>query len=231
MTLTTGRPLDDDGEPTDGPALELDPDGRAAALLRESPYPLASSPAAGLWSAITQYPERDGTDAPAMVVWVGPDGMELPPHVHRHEAEYFRSLRGAVTLVVDDEHHHLGPGDDVTIDPGETHYFRNETDEYVAFYAETPWIRTIEVQFTFFGMDHDGVFSRDGSFAEPDLAQTVLLSEYLRDGTRITAIPYPIQRILWATIGRLAKLRGRQAVDEKYLQTEFWTETVEQPQL
>lgn len=231
MTLTTGRPLDDAGEPTDGPALELDPDGPAARLLHESPYPLASSPAAGLWSAITQYPERDGASEPAMVVWVAPDSMELPPHVHRHDAEYFRTLRGDVTLVVDGEPRQLGPGEDVTIEPGQPHYFRNETDDFVAFYAETPWIRTIEVQFTFFGMDHDGVFSRDGSFAEPDLLQGVLMSEYLRAGTRITSIPFPLQRFLWASLGRLAALTGREAVDEKYLTDAFWEATVEQPDL
>lgn len=231
MTLTTGRPLDGDGEPTDGPALELNPDGPAAQLLRESPYPLASSPAAGLWSAIAQYPERDGSPRPAMVVWVAPDSMELPPHVHRHDAEYFRTLRGEVTLVVDGERHYLGPGEDLTIDPGQPHYFRNETDDYVAFYAETPWIRTIEVQFSFFGMDHEGVFSRDGSYAEPDLSQGLLMSEYLQEGTRIESIPFPVQRFLWATVGRVAKLRGREPVDERYLEDEFWAETVEQPDL
>lgn len=231
MTITTGRPLDSDGNPSGGPALELDPDGPAAQLLRESPYPLASSPAAELWSAITQYPERDGSAQPAMLVWVGPDGMELPPHVHRHESEYFRTLRGEVTLVVDGEHHNLGPGDDVTIEPGQTHYFRNDTDDYVAFYAETPWTRTIDVQFTFFGMDHDGVFSRDDSHGKPDLSQGLLMGEYLREGTRITLIPFPVQRFLWATLGRLAKLGGREAVDRTYLDDEYWRRTVEQPEL
>lgn len=231
MTIRTGRPLGIDGEPADGPALELESDGPAARLLRESPYPLASSPAAELWSAITQYPERDGSSEPAMVVWVGPDSMELPPHVHLHDSEYFRTLRGEVTLVVDDEHHHLSSGEDITIDPGQPHYFRNNTDDYVAFYAETPWVRTIEVQFTFFGMDHDGVFSRDGSYSEPDLFQGLLMSEYLHERTRITSIPFTVQRLLWATLGQFAKISGRKAVDTAYLNDEFWRETVEQPEL
>lgn len=231
MTIKTGRPLDTDGEPAGGPALELEPDGAAAQFLRESPYPLASSPAARLWSTITQYPERDGSPEPGMVVWAAPDSMELPPHVHRRESEYFRTLRGEVTLVVDDERHVLGPGEDITIDPGETHYFRNETDDYVAFFAKTPWIRTIEVQFTFFGMDHDGLFSRDGSYAEPDLLQGVLMSEYLSDGTRITSIPFPVQRVLWAILGPIATRTGRRPVDPTYLSEEFWRETVEQPEL
>ncbi|OYR40810.1 cupin 2 conserved barrel domain protein [Halorubrum sp. Ib24] len=229
MTITAGRPLGKDGKLADAPALELDADGPATRLLRESPYPLASSPAAELWSVITQYPERDGSSDPAMVVWASPNSMELPPHVHPYDSEYFRTLRGEVTLVVDDERHHLSPGEDITIDPGQPHYFRNNTDDYVAFYTETPSIRPIEVQFTFFGMDHDGVFSRDDSYSEPDLFQGLLMSEYLHERTRITSIPFSAQRFLWGTLGRFAKMTGREAVDTAYLSDEFWNETVEQP--
>lgn len=230
-TIPTGRPLDEDGNPTDGPALQMDPDGPAAEMLAETPYPLASSPAAEMWSAIVQYPERDGSSEPAMLVWLGPDALELPPHAHVNDSEYFRTLEGEVTYVVDGEPHQLGSGEDITIEPGHEHRFRNDTDEYVAFYAELPWAKTIEIQFTFFGMDHDGVFSRDGSYAEPDLFQGLLMSEYLRDGTRITAAPFVVQRLLWATVGRLAKAMGRQATDETYLENEFWEETVEQPDI
>lgn len=229
--LTTGRPLTESGEPTDGPALELNPTGSAAELFTESPYPLASSPAAELWSAILQYPERDGSSEPAMLVWVGPDAMELPPHVHVNDSEYFRTLEGEATLVVDGQTHQLGPEDDITIESGCEHYFRNDTDEYVAFYVEAPWVKTIDVQFTFFGMDHDGVFSRDGSYAEPDFLQGILMAEHLYEGTRINAIPFTVQRFLWATLGRVAKAWGREAVDMTYLDDEFWKETVEQPDL
>lgn len=230
-TITTGRPLDENGDPRDGPALRLDVDGPAAELLAESPYPLASGPAMDTWSAITQLPDRDGSSEPAMVVWLGPDATELPPHVHRTDSEYFRALTGEVTFVVEDETHRLGRGEDLTVAPGEEHYFRNDTDEHVAFYAEVPWRKTIETQLTSFGMDHDGVFGDDGSYGEPDLLQGLLFSEYISDGTRITAAPFAVQRLMWATLGRIARLTGREAIDEKYLQNEFWERHVEQPDL
>jgi mannose-6-phosphate isomerase-like protein (cupin superfamily) len=50
-----------------------------------------------------------------MLVWLGPNATELPPHVHTHESEYFRTLSGEVTFVVEGEPHRLGPEDDVTI--------------------------------------------------------------------------------------------------------------------
>lgn len=230
-TITTGRPIDQNGELVDGPALEIDPDGPPAEMLAESPYPLASSPSSETWAVIVQHPERDGSSEPAMLVWLGPNATELPPHVHTHESEYFRTLSGEVTFVVEGEPHRLGPEDDVTIDPGSEHYFRNDTDEYVAFYAELPWIRTAETQMTSFGMDHDGVFSSDGSYSEPDFIQGLLLSEYLSEGTKITVAPFAVQRLLWATVGRVAKAFGRQAIDETYLEDQFWEENVEQPDI
>lgn len=230
-TITTGRPIDESGELVDGPALEVNPDGPAAEMLAKSPYPLASSPSSETWAAILQYPERDGSSEPAMLVWLGPNATELPPHVHTHESEYFRTLRGEVTFVVEGEPHRLGPEEDVTIEPGSEHYFRNDTDEYVAFYAELPWIRTAETQMTSFGMDHDGVFSSDDSYSEPDFIQGLLLSEYLREGTKITVAPFAVQRLMWATVGRVAKAFGRQAIDETYLENRFWEENVEQPEI
>ena len=230
-TRTVGRPLDENGEPTDGPALELDSDGPAAAAFAESPYPLASSPGADMWSAIAQFPERDGSSDPAMLVWLGPDALELPPHVHLDDSEYFRTLTGEVTYVVDGEPRRLGPAEDVTIEPGQEHYFRNDTDGQVAFYAEVPWQKTLEIQFTLFGMDHDGVFTRDGSYGEPDLVQGMLMSEYISEGTRITAAPYAVQRLLWATGGRIAKVLGRRPIEQRYLENEYWERTVEQPDL
>ncbi len=209
----------------------MDPDGPAATAFAESPYPLASSPAAEMWSAIAQHPARDGSDVPAMLVWLGPDALELPPHAHSNGSEYFRALEGPVTLVVDGEEHRLGPGEDITVDPGREHYFRNDTDGYVSFYVEPPWFETVEVQFSFFGMDHEGVFSRDGSYAEPDLFQGLLFSEYISDGTRIDMGPVAVQRFLWATVGRLARAMGRQAVDARYLDPGYWRRTVEQPSL
>jgi hypothetical protein len=57
------------------------------------------------------------------------------------------------------------------------------------------------------------------------------MTEYLYDGTIVTVLPVAVQRLLWATVGRIAKALGRRAVEEKYLRDEFWIGHVEQPEL
>ncbi|KPN30504.1 hypothetical protein SY89_01239 [Halolamina pelagica] len=230
VTLTTGRPLDDAGEPTDGPALEVDPDGPAMTLFSESSHALASSPGMGFWSTILRYPESE-TGTPAMLVWLAPDATELPPHVHASESETFRVLEGELTVVVDGEPERVAPGEEQAVHPGEPHYFRNDTDEFVAFRVEVPWTRTIDTQYMSAGLDHEGYFGDDGQYGEPDLVQGLLLAEYVRAETRIDLGPRIVQRALWASVGRVAKWAGRRAMDERYLDDAFWAETVEQPEL
>jgi mannose-6-phosphate isomerase-like protein (cupin superfamily) len=231
-TVATGRPLDERGEPTDGPVLQVDPNGPAADLFRGSSYPLTSSPGARMWSALLEYPDN-GMDAdPVLLIWLAPNAMELPPHVHTRDTEYFRSLEGELTAVIEGEPHRLASGEDVTIDPGEEHTFRNDTDEFVAFYAELPWKKTAETQFTFCGLDHEGKFgSGNERYGEPGFVYALVMMEYLYDGTILTVLPISVQRLLWATVGRVAKALGHRAVEEKYLRDEFWIEHVEQPEL
>jgi mannose-6-phosphate isomerase-like protein (cupin superfamily) len=226
--IRTGRPLDDAGEPTDGPALDVDPDGPAAAAFAESPHALASSPGLGMWTSVLQYPDADGANDPEMLVWLAPDATELPEHVHTNRSERFRVLSGELTVVVDGAPVRVAAGDAVTVEPGEAHSFRNDTDETVAFRATVPWTRTIDMQYTTFGLDHDGKTGEDG---QPGALRGLLLAAYLRDGTRITAAPMTVQRVLWATVGRVATAAGYEAVEERYLRDAYWEATVEQPDL
>jgi quercetin dioxygenase-like cupin family protein len=225
-SITTGRPLDEDGQPTDGPALELDADGRAADLFAESPHALASGPGSGTWSVLL---DDVGDDRPEMVVWLAPDAAELPPHVHRTGDETFEALTGELTVSVEGESHRLSPGESRTVEPGQQHYFRNDTDGFVAFRVEPPWAKTVTTQYTFFGCDHEGKFGGDGEYGEPGPLHALVLSEAVSEETRIAIGPRVVQRAAWATAGRLAKLLGHEAVEERYLRDEFWRDHVEQP--
>ncbi|MFC4451002.1 cupin domain-containing protein [Halorussus aquaticus] len=229
-SLTTGRPLDEDGTPTDGPALELDPEGTAADLFEDSPYPLASSPGTGMWMAPLRWPD-DADESPAMLVWLSPDATELPAHVHTTDEEQFRAVEGELTVVEEGDPRRLEPGEEYTVRPGREHYFRNDTDDFVAFYVDLPWAKTLETQLTVSGLDHEGAFGSGGDYGEPSLLYGLVMSEYLRDGTRVAVGPPAVQRLLWATLGRVAKALGHRPVEERHLRDEFWTETVEQPNL
>lgn len=228
---TTGRPLDEAGEPIEGPALEIDPDGRAMELFADSAHALASSPGMGMWSTILRYPESGEADTPAMVVWLSPEATTLPAHTHTSRTETFRPARGELTVVVDDTPRHLAPGDELTVEPGDPHYFRNDTDDFVAFQVDVPWTRTIDTQYMTAGLDHEGCFSADDGYGEPGFVQGLLLAEYVREETRIPIAPDIVQQVLWASIGRIARLTGRRAMDKRYLQDRFWESNVEQPDI
>jgi quercetin dioxygenase-like cupin family protein len=227
-SITTGRPLDEHGDPTDGPALELDTDSRAAALLEQSPHALASGPGSGTWSVLL---DDFDADRPEMVVWLAPDAAELPGHVHRTIAETFEALTGELTVVADGDTHRLAPGDSHTVDPGVEHYFRNRTDGFVAFRVTLPWAKTATTQYTFFGCDHEGKFGNDGEYGEPGAMHALVLSEAVSEETYVAIAPRVVQRAAWATLGRLASALGHEAVEERFLADDYWRETVEQPPL
>jgi len=229
-TLRTGRPLDDRGDPTDAPVLELDPDGRAAALLSGSSGPLVSSPGAGTWATLLERPDDGETDRPVLLQWLGPDAAEPPPHVHP-VTETFEAVEGPLTLTVEESTRQLTPGERVTVDAGREHGFGNDTDDVVAFRAELPSMRTVETLYSVWGLDHEGAFGDDGAYGRPGPLHALLLSAYAYDETVTTALPLSVQKALWATVGRLARRLGYRAVDERFLADAFWTARVEQPDM
>jgi mannose-6-phosphate isomerase-like protein (cupin superfamily) len=171
------------------------------------------------------------TTDPALLVWLAPDATELPPHVHTADSERFRTLRGELTVVEEGGTNRLGPDEEHTVEPGREHYFRNDTDGFVAFHVELPWRKTLETQFTSFGLDHEGAFGGSDAYGEPGFVYGVVAGEYLREGTTVAVAPRPVQRLLWATVGRIARVAGYRAVDERCLRDGVWERTVEQPEL
>jgi len=226
--LRTGRPLDDDGDPTAGPALELDRDGPSTSLLRESPNALVSSPGVDTWATMLERPEMGESERPVLLQWLGPDAPEPPAHVHP-ETETFETVEGSLTVKVDGETRRLAAGESVTVESGVEHAFRNDTDETVAFRAELPSMRTVAALYTVWALDHDGAFGDDGEYGQPGLLHALPVSEDVYPDTVTTVAPVPIQRVLWATLGRLARSLGYAGLDEDTLDDEFWERRVEQP--
>lgn len=226
--VTTGRPLDD-GRP-DGPALELGPGGIAVDLLRQSPRPLASSPGAGTWATLLERPAEGETDRPVLLQLLDPDATAVPTH-HHPTSERFTVLSGTLTVVTGGEERRLGAGEVVEVPPGVEHTFRNDTDETVAFRAELPSMRTVESLYTVPGLDHEGALGGDGEYGEPDPLTGLVVSADAYSDTVTTVVPVAVQRVLWATVGRLARTLGYGGVDDRYLDDAFRERRVEQPDL
>ncbi|QGA81480.1 cupin domain-containing protein [Halomicrobium sp. LC1Hm] len=225
--IRVGRPLAADGTPADGPALDLDPDGPAAARLREAPRALVSSPGAKTWATLLETPAEGETDRPVLLQWLAPDASEPPPHTHP-TTERFTVIEGTLSLVVDGERTRLGPGESTTVEAGAEHTFRNDSDETVAFVGEPPSMLTVRSLFTIWGRDHEGAFADDG-YGEPGPLDALVIAAEIASETRMTGTPLALQRLLWATVGRAARLLGYDGIEDRYLDDEFWTRHVDQP--
>lgn len=226
--LRTGRPLDASGTPLDDPVLEIDPDGRAAALLRDSPRALASSPGTGTWATLLADADTGPDGRPVLLQWLAPDASQPPAHVHP-TTETFEAVDGTLTVVADGTPERLDPGEETTIEPGAAHTFRNDTDSIIAFRAELPSMRTVRALYTLWGLDHTGAFGADGGYAEPDLVHSLVIGRDLSDETMLAAVPNIVQRILWAAVCPVASAAGYSGIDDVYLDDEFWQQHVEQP--
>ncbi|WP_313692428.1 cupin domain-containing protein [Halorarum halobium] len=227
-TLRTGRPLVD-GRPVAGPTLELDPESPASALLRQSPHPLVSDPAGGTWAALLERPDSGRSDRPVLVQWVSPASPEPPVHYHS-TTETFRPLEGQLTVVREGDPIRLDPDESLTVEPERAHTFRNDTDEVVAFEAELPSMRTVNGLYTAWGLAHERGRDGDGTYPGPGPVQSLVLAADLADETTMTTIPRPIQRLLGATVGRIARLTGAAGRTDAYLDASFWNRHVEQPE-
>jgi mannose-6-phosphate isomerase-like protein (cupin superfamily) len=224
---TTGRPRDADGTAINGPALAFDPDSPAGTLFQDSPHPLVSDPDAGLWAALLEHPEDGDTDRPVLLQWLTPNAPEPPAHVHP-ATETFEAVEGELTVLVEGDPIRLAPGETLTVDPGQEHTFRNPTDDTVAFRAALPSMLTVRGLYTTWGLSHDGRLDT-GDPAGLGPLRGLLLAEDLHPETTMTMAPAPVQRLLWATIGRLARALGHSGVEEHYLDDAFWERHVEQP--
>ena len=226
--LRTGRPLAD-GTPIEGATLELDPESPASVLLRRSPRPLVSDPVSRTWATLLEEPDLGEADRPVLVQWVSPESPEPPAH-HHPTTETFRTLEGEVTVVREGDPIRLGPGESLTVEPGQEHTFRNDTDEIVAFCAELPSMRTVRGLYTAWGLAHERGSDEQGNYPGPGTMQSLLVAADLYDETTMTVLPLPLQRLLWATVGRVARLSGATGIDDTYLDASFWERHVEQPE-
>lgn len=61
--------------------------------------------------------------------WIDPRMPGPPPHVHPSSEESFEVLEGSLDVCIDGECRTLGPGESVTVPPGQAHTLRNASDQ------------------------------------------------------------------------------------------------------
>lgn len=149
---------------------------------------------------------RDGRGEYLVIehVWTRP-GMMAGPHWHPVLEEAFRVREGGMRFRVDGREFVLGPGEGVTVSPGEVHRFWNEGQGRLRVVHEVrPPGRHREMFELWHRLDVVGKTNRHGVPKDP-LALGLLWE--LQDGY-LAGVPAPLQRLVFGGLARVARLLG-----------------------
>jgi quercetin dioxygenase-like cupin family protein len=135
-----------------------------------------------------------------------PSGVAEPEHIHPHQESRVEVIAGALRFVVDGEEHRVGPGDSLTIPAGTPHYFLNDGEDDAVSIAEfRPALRTADFFRTLFALAAQGKLDERGM---PTLLTLSLLGPRFADEIRVVSPPWAVQRVAFAVMAPLARLRG-----------------------
>ena len=137
-----------------------------------------------------------------------PTDVPEPEHVHPVQESRQEVVSGSLRFVIAGEVRVLGPGESVTIPANVPHYFANDGEEEAHSIGEfRPALRTAEFFEAFFGFAERGELDAKGM---PSLLQLSLSAEVFGDEIRVTQPPWAVQRLLFATVGPIARMMGYQ---------------------
>lgn len=141
----------------------------------------------------------------------GSGGGNALVHIHPLADETFAVTSGALEVVIDGEPTIVGPGFSATVPRGMPHYFKNAIEGETRFTVTfTPAQQHIRF-FANFGMiceRHPEWFSPAG---DPPLLAMALKFHLYRDHMYLANLPIVLQKLLFAFLAPVARLRGYHA--------------------
>jgi quercetin dioxygenase-like cupin family protein len=138
-----------------------------------------------------------------------PTGVAEPTHVHPRQESRAEVTAGALRFVVDGEPRVVRAGEAITIFAGTPHHFVNDGDEdAVAIQEFRPALRSEELFVTLFELARRGELDERGM---PSLLRLAVLVPEFADEIRVVSPPWPLQRVAFALLRPIARLRGYSA--------------------
>jgi quercetin dioxygenase-like cupin family protein len=135
-----------------------------------------------------------------------PTGIPEPAHVHPHQETRAEVISGTLRFVVDGQERRVGPGDAITIPAGTPHHFVNDGDtDAVAIQEARPALRTAEFFETYFELAERGELDEHG---KPSVLRFAVLGPAFADEIRLVSPPWPVQRMAFAVLAPIARMRG-----------------------
>lgn len=139
-------------------------------------------------------------------IYARPGAAVAGEHVHPSIDERFTVLRGKVGFCIDGREAIAKPGHEIHVPAGVVHDWWNAGDEEAHIVVEVqPAARFEAMILNLFGLAQDGKTDKKGM---PFLLQLALLAREFEDVVQFTSIPRPVQRVLFALLAPIARLRG-----------------------
>jgi uncharacterized cupin superfamily protein len=129
-----------------------------------------------------------------------------PEHMHPSSSELFEVQQGAITVEVGGVLHSLQSGQSLTVQAGMAHKFASdpELDGRTRVTFDVPG-RIEDQLVTFSELARAGRLSADG---RPSMQQVAVTFSQLAGDTRATVAPWVAQRVLFAVLAPIGRLRG-----------------------
>lgn len=158
--------------------------------------------------------ESNGKDLTADL-YLRADAPGVPRHIHPAMEETLTLIRGKVAASVAGQERILVPGDTVRIAAGQIHTWRPAGHEDVRILFEArPGDRFEAMWRQFMGLTQDGKVHGNGV---PSFLQIAMISREFSDVSQMAGIPRVVQRVLFALLAPVARLRGCKGAYEEYL--------------
>lgn len=168
-------------------------------------YPVIENPVTGERGIVRRAP---GSDRSPLVadLYARPGAAVVGEHLHPTSTETFTVVRGTLGIRLDGVESRAEAGTRVVVPPGTPHDWWNAGDDTAWVILEVdPGRRFEEMIRNLFGLATDGHTDRSG---RPGLLQAALLAREFDDTIRFTTPPRPVQRLLFAALAPVARLRG-----------------------
>ena len=160
--------------------------------------------------------EDSGGDLLAIDGYVKPGGAVTGEHVHPSIDEDFAVLRGRVGFRIDGRESVAEPGARLHVPAGTAHDWWNAGDEEAHVRVEIrPGARFEEMAINLFGLAQDGKTNSSGM---PNLLQAAIFAREFSDVLYFTRPPLWVQRLLFGSLARMARLLGYRGSYPEYLE-------------
>jgi quercetin dioxygenase-like cupin family protein len=135
-----------------------------------------------------------------------PTGVSEPTHVHPRQESRARVISGELCFEVAGELERVGPGDELVIPANVPHRFWNEgPGDAEAVQEFRPALNIADFFRTYFELANSGEVADDG---KPSMLRMAAEGPRFGDAIRVTSPPWWAQRVAFAVLGPIAKLRG-----------------------